>query len=119
LIESLDYEVCFPKRGEDQIECESLGRLHPGKVRTQHSGRVSGFGGFWGRRVAGTRPPSIFLFEHRVWNTLGLENLMIPELRASSSGVTMDRDYISSVEYHVALSKVSVSAALLLGFLAS
>lgn len=44
---------------------------------------------------------------------------MIVELRASSSGVTMDRDYISSVEYHVALSKVSVSAALLLGFLAS
>jgi hypothetical protein len=96
-----------------------MGRLHPGKVTTQHSGRVFGFGGFWGRRVAGTRPSSIFLFEHRAWNTLGLENLMIVELRASSSGVTIDRDYISSVEYHVALSKVSVSAALLLGFLAS
>jgi hypothetical protein len=34
--------------------------------------------------VAGTRPSSILLFEHRAWSTLGPENLMIVELVISS-----------------------------------
>jgi hypothetical protein len=51
--------------GEDQIDCESLGRLHSGRTQGSGSRQSLWIWEILGGVVAGIRPSSISLFEHR------------------------------------------------------